>query len=464
MTNKLLFKGVLFTFMALLIFSCDNEPLEGEFPQDQIPSQLDPGQFKAQIDGSNFASTTGQATVNENNKMILTAPDDNTGNTIRLTAENIGVGAFNLTFSDGTIANLGEFIEQGDLQNPYASVQLLGGSGQLQITEYDVTALTVSGTFTFVGTRLVLDGQGNPTTEEVSITGGVFNKIPFTQIIDNDNGGGGGDPDPMDTFAAEIDATEFVVDTLIVERIVLSDIPMIRIMAKDAEGAKIRVDVPEQLGVGTFDMVSISNGTQLIGLYNSNTGGENLTSNPGSITITEFNTVRGYLTASFNFTGTDPFNEDPTTVEVSQGEFSVRYEPDPMNPNTPFTAEIDEVFFNPGFNISAVETIIEGNSVVRVTATSGTERIQIIFPAVLTPGTYGMSDQIADGDEVVGFYTPQDGLSPIYTSNPGELTLTAFDLTTGILEGTFYFTASDPDGINPEVFEVTEGSFTMVIE
>ncbi len=463
MTNKLLFKGVLFTFMALLIFSCDNEPLEGEFPQDQIPSQLDPGQFKAEIDGSDFVSTTGQATVDQNNKLILTAPDDSSGNTIRLTAENIGVGTFNLTYSEGVVNNLGEYIEQGDLQNPFASVQLLGGSGQLQITEYDVSALTISGTFTFVGTRLVLDGQGNPDTEEISITGGVFNKIPFIQITD-DNGGGGGGSDPMDTFAAEIDAATFVVDTLIVERIVLSDIPMIRIMAKDAEGAKIRVDVPEQLGVGTHEMVSISNGTQLIGLYNSNTGGENLTSNPGSITITEFNTVRGQLTASFNFTGTDPFNQDPTTVEVSQGEFSVSYEPDPMNPNTPFTAEIDDVFFNPGFNITAEETIVEGNSVVLITATSGTERIEILFPAVLTAGTYGMSKMIADGDEIVGFYTPEVGVSPTYTSDPGELTLTAFDLTTGVLEGTFFFTASDPEGVNPEVFEITLGSFTMLIE
>jgi hypothetical protein len=458
-------------FFAVGITSCDNEPLEGEFPQQDDPTQIEAGELRAEIDGSSYVSTNGSAIIDENGFMVLTATNG-IGNILTLAAENIGVGTFDIgagNTSGSQNAAIYTLFDNGT--NPYTSAILFGGSGQMTITAYDTTAMTISGTFSFIGARPALDAQGNPIIgasglpvfETISIESGLFNEIPF-EVSDSGTGGGDPDPDPIDNFSAKVDDVFFSVDSLSVTRVVISDIPVIRIIAVDSLGAKIRVDVPELLGVGNHDMVQISNGTELIGLYNSNTGGENLTSNPGSINITEFNTVAGILTASFQFTGTDPLNNDPTVVEVSMGEFTVNYEPDPMNPSTPFTCEIDDVFFNPGLNVTAIETIVEGNNVILISATSGTEQVEILFPSTLTTGTYAMSENTSDGDEIVGYYRPNIGGGTTFTSNPGELILTAIDLITGQLEGTFTFTASDPTDVDPTVFEVTFGAFTLVIE
>lgn len=473
MTTKLLFKGLLFAFIALGLTSCDNEPLEGEFPQDDDPSEIEIGELRAEVNGNSFASLNGTALIDQNGFMVLTATNG-TGNIITLAAESIGVGTFDIgAGNSGGNQNGATYTLFDDGSNPYTSLIIIGGSGQMSITEYDTTEMTISGTFSFIAARFGLDSQGNPiigadglpVVQTISIESGLFNKIPY-ENTDTGNGGGGDDPDPnpMDSFSAKVDSNFFSVDSLSVERVVISDIPLIRIMAMDSLGAKIRVDVPELLGVGNFEMVQISNGTELIGLYNSNTGGENLTSNPGTINITEFNTVSGVLTASFQFTGTDPLNSDPTVVDISQGQFTVNYEPDPMNPNTPFTCEIDDVFFNPLLNVTAIETIVAGNNVILISATSGTEQIELLFPSTLTEGTYGMSENTSDGDEIVGYYRPDLGTGTTLTSNPGELILTAIDLTSGQLEGTFTFTASDPTDVDPSVYEVTVGQFTLVIE
>src|SRR5690606_26036772 len=101
------------------------------------------------------------------------------------------------------------------------------------------------------------------------------------------------------------------------------DVHMIKVEAKSNTGELIRIDVPRSLGIGTFDMANISDGTKLIALYNAGNGAENLTSNPGTITITEFDLELGILTATFSFTGNDPLNQIPDTVEVTEGSFTV---------------------------------------------------------------------------------------------------------------------------------------------
>ncbi|MFT5104367.1 MAG: hypothetical protein ACI86C_002033 [Candidatus Latescibacterota bacterium] len=471
MTIKLLFKGLLLAFITLGLMSCDNEPLEGEFPMQDNPLEIELGELRAQVDGINYVTSNGTAVIDQNGFMVLTAVNLS-GNILTLAAENIGVGAFDIGAGNtGGTQNAAVFTLFNDGANPYISQLVLGGSGQMTITAYDTSAMTISGTFSFIAVRPGLDVQGNPiigadglpVIQTISIESGVFNQIPY-ENTDTGDGGDDPDPDPIDSFSAKVNDVFFLVDSLSVSRVVIADTPLIRIIAINSVGAKIRVDVPELLGVGNYEMVQISNGTELIGLYNSNTGGENLTSNPGSINITEFNTVTGVLTASFQFTGTDPLNTDPAVVEVSMGEFTVNYEPDPLNPNTPFTCEIDNVFFNPLLNVTAVETIVEGNNVILISATSGTEQVELLFPSTLIVGTYAMSENTSDGDEVVGSYRPDVGGATTFTSNPGELILTAIDLITGQLEGTFTFTASDPTDVDPAVYEVALGAFRLVIE
>ena len=210
-------------------------------------------------------------------------------------------------------------------------------------------------------------------------------------------------------------------------------------------------------------MQSLSNGTNLIGLYNSNTGGENLTSNPGTIEITKFFIERGIIEATFNFTATDPLDIDPTIADITEGAFKIVYGvPEPVSN---FKAEIGGELFNPD-TIDVVTSLYEETEIFIVTATdSETEqKIELFFPTNIELGTYEMSPSLIDGSEKVGEYTPNSSDAIIFSSMPGQFTISEFDIDSGIIEGTFSFTALDNDEVDPTVYEVTEGEFRLLIQ
>ena len=241
--------------------------------------------------------------------------------------------------------------------------------------------------------------------------------------------------------------------------------PMIQILATDAAGATIRVDVPEVLETGTFDFFNgISDGSQLIAYYNANNGGETLSSNPGTITITEFSSITGRLVADFNFTGRDPLNVDPTIVEITEGTLDVAFVPTTGTITFSFDATVDGTVFEPETAV-AVQSTVGDVSVIRITATLGNRVMEISFPASVGPGSYGMSPLLITGNEIVGIYTPDSVTGESYTSDPGTLEITSIDATTGgLIEGTFNFTAKDATGVDPAVFEITNGSFLLELQ
>ena len=51
----------------------------------------------------------------------------------------------------------------------------------------------------------------------------------------------------------------------------------------------------------------------------------------------------------------------------------------------------------------------------------------------------------------------------IFSSNPGMLTITSYDLVTGEIEGTFSFTATDPSLMDPATFDITNGTFHVTV-
>ncbi len=83
------------------------------------------------------------------------------GENITLSITNAAVGSFNLT-TGGTNTNAGTYFDGSINVLPYISAGALGGSGLLNITELDTDAQTVSGTFSFMGVRIKVDGDGNP--------------------------------------------------------------------------------------------------------------------------------------------------------------------------------------------------------------------------------------------------------------------------------------------------------------
>lgn len=453
--------------LALCVFinfsACVNEPLDGVFPQDGDLINVDEGGFIADIGINTFTADIATGVLSATNVLTITGTIIETGESIILTIENPGIGTFNLTAGLGT-ENSGSYFET-DVVNPYVSFGVFGASGQLNITEYDTQNFKVTGTFNFTGVRIavdaddnpILDGNGDPTLENEDITNGMFNKINFTT---EDQGGGETPID--DVFFAKVDGVDFNAESVTTTLNNVAGVSVVKIVAVDEAGEIMRIDIPEDLGIGTFNMEALSDGTKLISLYNPASVGENLTSNPGTITITKFNIFTGIIEATFNFTATDPLGLDPTVAEITEGNFEVDYISSPGDTVTSFTAMIDGEFFGPD-SILVGESIFNGVSRFNITAiisTSG-QKMGLFFPSDIEVGTYELTTSLIDGSEKFSQYTPEIGVSMTYISSPGTLTILDYDIEARIIEGTFSYSAIDQTNQDPTVYEVTEGEFTL---
>ena len=449
-----LFNWILFAFFALQFSACEDQASITEIPgTGGDPTEIGDGEFVAIIEGAGFESDSVSAIINLDNVLELVGINTASGESIILRLQDPSAGIFDITAGMGN-QNVGIYLDGVDPIDPFTTEFDLGGSGELTITNINTTLMTVSGTYNFNGVRSVVDGSGNTITEIIEIDSGAFSKIPLT--IEEEEISLNGE------FSAMVDRDDFNPILLETRLDTIGGIVMITIEAENIDGELIRIDIPETLGVGIHEMESLSNGTKLIGLYNSNTGGENLTSNPGTIEITEFFIERGIIEATFNFRATDPLDIDPTFTDITEGAFKIVYgAPEPVSI---FKAEIDEVLFNPD-TIDVVTSLYEETEIFIVTATDSEtdQKIELFFPTDIELGTYEMSPSLIDGSEKVGEYTPSiDAI--IFSSMPGEFTISEFDIDSGIIEGTFSFTALDNDEVDPRVYEVTEGEFRLLIQ
>lgn len=474
---------------SLLFIACEDEPLEGNFPlPDGEEVDLQPGSFTATVDQVNFTAIVSSATLTENGILTITGSGQGTGDLITMTVENGGEGLFNLNPEDGTV-NAGMYINLLQPNNPY-NTTFDTGSGELVVSQIDVPGLTITGAFNFNANRVRLDANGNPVMdsagnvirEEIVIENGVFLAIPLTLIGDADPDDPDGDPDngeeAMDNiFEATVDvstgmgARDFEATTVSSELAMITDLNIIRIMATNANGEMIRLDIPEDLGIGTFmitDQVNaISDGTQLFGIYNEGNGMPNLTSNSGTVTITSISTQTGRIEGTFNFMGDDPLDQVDDTVSVTNGSFTIFYTPDPNNAQASFNCDVDTIPYT-STQITNETTLFGPDNIelVKITATDGVQQITITFPkATTTAGNFVFSPETIDATEYVATYIPDTTvMDPItFTSSAGVITFNSYNENTGAIEGAYFFTATDPTMTDATVHEITNGTFTLVI-
>ena len=123
---------------------------------------------------------------------------------------------------------------------------------------------------------------------------------------------------------------------------------------------------------------------------------------------------------------------------------------------------IDGEFFGPD-SIFVGETIFNGLSRFNITAiiSDTGQKMGLFFPTDIEIGTYEMTTNLIDGSEKFCQYTPEIGETITYISNPGTLTISDYDQDAGFVEGTFTFTALDLTAQDPEVYQITEGEFTI---
>jgi hypothetical protein len=457
-----LFYWIVFLFIAFNFSSCDNEPLEGEFVQEEDVITAEVGQFVATIGETAVVAIEASGFLTLENILIITGTIDETGESIIFTIENPGPGTFDITAGLGNL-NSGIYVDGIDILNPYTTDIAIEGSGELTLTEMNPEMLTLSGTFNFIGARVELDSEGNPIIDEngnpsieiVEITQGSFNTIEYTIEV----------AEPTDQFFAKVDNVFFTPDTISVTQPMVAGVSMISVTAtNESSGERIRIDFPETIGIGTFQMQSISNGTEIIGSYNANTGAESLTSNPGTLTITEMDGNTGTVIGTFEFTGTDPLGQDPSVVQVTEGSFTLLNLNLSIITNT-FSADIDNEAYIPN-TITTSEDIINDIPVIIIQAidTENNQGMTLVFPADITEGTHLMSSEIVVGDEKIGYYTPDVGTSIAYSSDPGSLTINSIDTDTGVFEGVFQFIATDPSNEDPTSYEISNGTFLVVVQ
>jgi len=450
-----LFNWILFALLALQFSACEDQASITEIPGGGGPIGIGDGEFVAIVEGAEFESDSVSAYISLENILVLTGINTVSGESIIIRVQDPIVGILDITAGIGN-QNIGIYTDGEDPLDPYTTDFELGGTGELTISNINDNLMTISGTFSFTAAKNFVDASGNTITEIIEIESGQFSQIPLIYEDEGDI--------PLDgEFSAKVDGFDFNPISLETRLDTIGGTVIITLEALNNEGALIRIDIPEDLGVGTFEMSSLSNGTNLIGLYNSNTGGENLTSSPGTIEITEFFIERGIIEATFNFTASDPLHEDSTIAEITEGAFKIVYgSPEPVSI---FKAEIDGELFSPD-SLTVEELLFEETSIFVLTAIDSEtdQKIELFFPSLIEVGVYEMSPILIDGSEKVGEYIPDTNDPVIFSSNPGEFTITEYNLEGGIIEGTFSFNALDNDGADPSQYEITEGEFTLVFQ
>ena len=487
MKKNLFVKTILIAIVLLTAVSCDNETLEGEFVDDicsfRIASETE---LRADIEGSDFRTEIDpESEFVQNNSAVFVIHEN--ANHLTLSGFNSDeLGFFLLNLNNPTAGTTYELLtddETGlpdnndnrpenpdDFYNPYVTYIPTGGFGVAELTEFNLVEQYASGTFSFTAKRfkrdlftneIVLDASGNEIIEELVVNCGNFNRVPFT-ISDATEGTTGFS---TNEFFAKVDEVDFEPISITAQRQFLGDDVVINIRALNDVGDLLRIDIPETLTEGTYDMLSLSDGSQLIGMYNPTmTASENLTSNPGTITITDINIFTGDIEATFSFTGTDPLGIDPAVVQVTEGSFSIDYLPN-TNFNNIIIAEVNgEPYFS---NYTEVNTSIF-NNITRINYHSEdnetNKSISLILPSTITIGTYEISTTLITGEEVLALYSNEQGVSSTLLANSGTLIINEHNEDTGLVEGEFEYTTMDTTVDPPVEYIISSGEFSLFLQ
>jgi len=304
---------LLFAFIAVAtLMSCSGD---GDSTDDDVVAEE--GVFLATVDGAQFTSSginVGSGFVD--GTFFIGAQDPTTNEQITLTVQNASEGTFDIGFV--TTTPLGVAAYNIDGGNAYLSITE-GGTGQITISKIDIENQLSSGTFEFVATREVFDSSGNIVTETVTVTSGSFTNIFMSLEIPGDG---------VSSLSAKVDGVDFNPDSVIAIETSFLGINIINITANDNDtNQNLSLTLPADIVVGTYEMSPLLlSGDEIIGTYNPNLGdGTTLPfgSEPGTLTITGFDTSTGTIEGTFEFTAIDPFFIDPTTFEITNGVFSV---------------------------------------------------------------------------------------------------------------------------------------------
>lgn len=300
------------TFLCLSIIGCndDIEPLDEGF-------DVNPGtRFEAVVDGVDFSASLSQAIISNGQTEIF--------GVIEATGEEISL------FIDGNVSGTYAFNAQTPVNEvsyaPSANEDYFlagpsGGSGTMTIN-FDMTNNVVSGNFSFIGVKIVLDANGNPildangnpVTEVVEINDGLFLAIPIT----NEDTPGGGEDDFLE---ADVDGQLFdATDIQAQLNPAIGGLPQTISIVGTSGNQSITIIVEANITTGTFDILggtNIPSGTYSTSATNINIG-------VGTIDITLHDTANRIIEGDFEFDAT-PVGATTPVIVITNGSFSASY-------------------------------------------------------------------------------------------------------------------------------------------
>ncbi|HPE57540.1 MAG TPA: DUF6252 family protein [Bacteroidales bacterium] len=170
----------------------------------------------------------------------------------------------------------------------------------------------------------------------------------------------------------------------------------------------------------------------------------------GYVIISSINTADSTVSGTFDFVAYSPYAKG--FINIKDGTFNNL----PFSaslPNTPdqvFTVVIDDELFEPS-SIHAMKAL--GKITISTSNADASKTVGITITESLEPGSYSFSIY---GD-AIGQYNL--GTTVIMSSNSGKLNLTKHDKTNHVLEGTFYFEATEITGTNTA--SLSDGNFVV---
>lgn len=275
-------------------------------------NQAPEGQLVATIDGELFnpPSATTSAALQGEDIFNISGLDQATGELITITIQGATEGTFDIGY-ENTSGGTAAYNVNGE--NAFLSA-IEGGSGQLTISELDLENETASGTFNFIAIRQSIDGEGNITTETIEITDGAFNQVPLVLTIQGEGNS---------SLEAEIDGEPLNADTVIAIESEFNGDSFIQVTAyNNTVDSSMGLRFPSDITEGEYEIGGFFSDYQ--GSYNpSIQGGNAYLSSSGTLTITGVDSSQSSIEGTFNFVADHIDPQNNTTVEVTNGTFSI---------------------------------------------------------------------------------------------------------------------------------------------
>nr|WP_322626121.1 DUF6252 family protein [uncultured Flavobacterium sp.] len=408
-------------FMAIGFTSCDTEPIDPTFNENNGGGSNAPANFQVNIGNELYQTTTTTAAVN-NNILTLTATQNGRTFTITVPAARGNYTTPVLTYRAGA-ESVGIF----------TNATTTGLNGVVDIVSYNATTKKVSGTFNFTGYYSV-------TTENISpivFSSGLFTNISFTD----------GSTTPTNPFFKVTFDGQQYNGTQNLATVGNGLITVNGFRGTNGEYVSIVIDAITE-GTYTDDAVfAYSPEGDEDNVYSSLT-----IENAGTVTITEIDRVNHTISGTFSFRAVNQAN---VAKEFTLGEFNdIPYTENETTPSDDiFSATVDGTNFTYASTDLLVTTATAGsNEYLSLQGFNAAHEIRLNIDLSLAVGNHAFSN--TTGAITRAYYT--NAADEEFLAASGTLNITS--KTSTRIAGTFNYTVTDNAGAT---HTVSAGAFDV---